>query len=58
MQHIEFLMKNGPIEFVTVMAEKFKCYVEPYIFHEYAENFEDCGFRILLKSKRVHQTHS
>lgn len=24
---VEFLMKNGAIEFVAVMIEKFKCYV-------------------------------
>lgn len=31
---VEFLMKNGSIEFVAVMAEKFKCYVEPYGYYE------------------------
>ena len=50
MQLIEFLMKNGSIEFVAVMAEKFKCYVEPYLFYEFTENFEDVGFTGLLKS--------
>jgi len=44
MQLIEFLMKNGSIEFVAVMAEKFKCYVEPYLFYEFTENFEDVGY--------------
>ena len=28
-------MKNGSIEFVAVMAEKFRCYVEPYTFYEF-----------------------
>ena len=37
-------MKNGSIEFVAVMAEKFKCYVEPYIYYEFTENYEDLGF--------------
>lgn len=41
LQLIEFLMKNGSIEFVAVMAEKFKCYVEPYVYYEFIENYED-----------------
>ncbi len=53
MQLIEFLMKNGSIEFVAVMAEKFKCYVEPYLFYEFTENYEDCGYPSLLTSPRV-----
>jgi len=53
MQLIEFLMKNGSIEFVAVMAEKFKCYVEPYVFYEYTENYEDCGYPSELTSPRV-----
>ena len=32
---VEFLMQNGSIEFVAVMAEKFKCYVEPYAYYEH-----------------------
>ena len=55
MQLIEFLMKNGSIEFVAVMAEKFKCYVEPYVFYELTENYEDCGYPGELKSQRIRQ---
>ena len=44
MQLIEFLMKNGSIEFVAVIAEKFKCYIEPYVFYEYTVDYEDHGF--------------
>lgn len=46
-------MKNGSIEFVAVMAEKFKCYVEPYIYYEYTENFEDLGYPGYLISARM-----
>jgi len=46
-------MKNGSIEFVAVMAEKFKCYVEPYIYYEFTENYEDLGFPGNLTSPRV-----
>ena len=45
-------MKNGSIEFVAVIAEKFKCYIEPYVFYEYSVDYEDHGFaskkRILI----------
>ena len=44
MQLVEFLMKNGSIEFVAVIAEKFKCYIEPYVFYEYSVDYEDHGF--------------
>lgn len=44
-------MKNGAIEFVAVMAEKFKCYVEPYIFYEQMKEYEDLGFSGGLTSK-------
>jgi hypothetical protein len=37
-------MKNGSIEFVAVMAEKFKSYVEPYVYYEYNKDYEDYGF--------------
>jgi hypothetical protein len=37
-------MKNGSIEFVAVIAEKFKCYIEPYVFYEYSVDYEDHGF--------------
>ena len=53
MQLIEFLMKNGSIEFVAVMAEKFKCYVEPYLFYEFTDNFEDVGYPGTIISSRV-----
>lgn len=39
-------MKNGSIEFVAVMAEKFKVYVEPYAFYEFNKDYEDLGFSI------------
>lgn len=44
LQLVEFLMKNGSIEFVAVIAEKFKCYIEPYVFYEYSVDYEDHGF--------------
>lgn len=34
-------MKNGSIEFVAVMAEKFKIYIKPYINFEYVEDYQD-----------------
>ena len=43
-------MKNGSIEFVAVIAEKFKCYIEPYVFYEYSVDYEDHGFA----SKTLH----
>ena len=46
-------MKNGSIEFVAVMAEKFKCYVEPYVYYEYTENYEDLGYASNFISKRM-----
>ena len=36
---IEFLMKNGSIEFVAVMAEKFKAYVKPFVTYEMVIDF-------------------
>lgn len=58
MQLIEFLMKNGSIEFVAVMAEKFKCYVEPYVFYEFSENYEDVGYPSEFTSQRGCSSHS
>lgn len=51
-------MKNGSIEFVAVIAEKFKCYIEPYVFYEYSVDYEDHGFAsrnldFLIKSQRM-----
>ena len=46
-------MKNGSIEFVAVMAEKFKVYVEPYAFYEFNKDYEDLGFSIWEISKWV-----
>ncbi len=46
-------MKNGSIEFVAVMAEKFKVYVEPYVYYELKKDFEDLGFPIREISKRI-----
>jgi hypothetical protein len=37
-------MKNGSIEFVAVIAEKFKVYIDPYVFYEYTVDYEDHGF--------------
>ena len=53
MQLVEFLMKNGSIEFVAVMAEKFKCFVEPYVYYEYNKDYEDFGFGIRECSWRI-----
>lgn len=46
-------MKNGSIEFVAVMAEKFKCYVEPYAYYELTQDYEDLGFSIREIAKRI-----
>lgn len=46
-------MKNGSIEFVAVMAEKFKCYVEPYAYYEHTKDYEDLGYSIREISKRI-----
>lgn len=46
-------MKNGSIEFVAVMAEKFKCYVEPYAYYEFTQDYEDLGFSIREITKRI-----
>ena len=51
-------MKNGSIEFVAVMAEKFKCYVEPYVYYEYNKDYEDYGFSSRLTSQRMRQKDS
>ena len=32
-------MKNGSIEFVAVMAKKFKAYIKPYLNYEMVINF-------------------
>ena len=45
-------MKNGSIEFVAVMAEKFKCYVEPYAYYDYQKDYEDLGYSSNLISQR------
>lgn len=50
---VEFLMQNGSIEFVAVMAEKFKCYVEPYAYYEHTQDYEDLGFSIREIAKRI-----
>ncbi len=34
-------MKNGSIEFIAVLAEKFKIYVKPYVNYEYVEDYQD-----------------
>jgi len=46
-------MKNGSIEFVAVMAEKFKSYVEPYVYYEYNKDYEDYGFGSRINSSRM-----
>ena len=37
-------MKNGSIEFVAVVAEKFKCYIEPFMYYDFSKDYEDLGF--------------
>ena len=51
-------MKNGSIEFVAVMAEKFKCYVEPYVYYEFNKDYEDYGFSSEIISQRVLEADS
>lgn len=46
-------MKNGSIEFVAVMAEKFKTYVEPYAYYELTQDYEDLGFSVREITKRI-----
>jgi hypothetical protein len=46
-------MKNGSIEFVAVIAEKFKCYIEPYAYYELTQDYEDLGFSIRETAKRI-----
>lgn len=46
-------MKNGSIEFVAVMAEKFKAYVKPFATYEMVIDFQDQGFPIREISKRI-----
>ena len=36
-------MENGAIEFVAVMAEFFRGYVEPYRYYELDQDDEDMG---------------
>ena len=43
-------MKNGSIEFVACIAEKFKGYVLPYVNYDHMENYEDHGLASLLNS--------
>ena len=45
-------MKNGSIEFVAVMCEKFKTYVQPYVFYEFMNDYDDFGFGGEIRSKR------
>lgn len=35
------------------MAEKFKCYVEPYAYYEFTQDYEDLGFSIWEIAKRI-----
>ncbi len=46
-------MKNGSIEFVAVMAEKFKIYVEPFKLYKLNKDYEDLGFPVRETSKRI-----
>ena len=46
-------MKNGSIEFVAVMAKKFKAYIKPFVNYEFVVNFQDQGFAIREMSKRI-----
>lgn len=43
-------MKNGSIEFVACVAEKFKGYITPFTRYEYMEDYEDYGYASNLKS--------
>lgn len=46
-------MINGAIEFVAVMAESFKCYIEPYLYYESTSGYEDLGYSSCITSKEV-----
>ena len=45
-------MKNGSIEFVAVIAEKFRVYIEPFAYYEFSKDYEDLGFGSGLSSSR------
>lgn len=51
-------MKNGSIEFVAVVAEKFKNYIEPFAFYEFSKDYEDLGFGSGLTSSRDIKTNN
>ena len=53
MELIDFLMKNGSIEFVAVMAEKFKQYVQPFTFYDFQQDYQDLGHTIRETAKRI-----
>lgn len=46
-------MKNGSIEFVAVISEKFKTYIQPYVFYDNVKDYEDKGLGGIVISKRV-----
>lgn len=45
-------MKNGSLEFVVCIVEKFKGYLIPYTRYEYIEEYEDYGYASKINSKR------
>ena len=46
-------MKNGSIEFVAVVNDKFKKYIQTYVFYEKIKDYEDFGASSELISKRM-----
>lgn len=45
-------MKNGSIEFVACIAEKFKAYIVPFVHYEHTVNYEDHGYSSGITSSR------
>lgn len=53
LQLVEFLMKNGSIEFVAVVNTKFKKFIQSYVFYEKMKDSDDHGYSSYIISKRV-----
>ena len=50
---VEFLLKNGSMQFVLVFIDKFINLVKPYQYYEYFEDGVDRGYAVRECSKRI-----
>ena len=50
-------MKNGSIEFVACIAEKFRGYIQPYVAYENNESADAQEHASELNSKGIGQAH-